>query len=392
MKKCISFSLCIFSLYAILSAAQIKYAGARSSYYGIYPFPTGKQWSNINLNMAAQFDSAQTTAVWIVGGIRRDTVKHVDYCRLEFPAPDSIAYDSITFYKNDKHEPYLSYFDSTGVKVYLQVESGDADVELLIDLVLSQYGHHPCVAGFGVDAEWYLINLTPQTGTKVSDVLAEAWDTRIKSYASSYKLFLKHWDSRWMPPGYRSDIVFINDSQGYDDVFGLIVDFRKWANTFNQNIVMFQVGYPSDYTWWKDFDNPPKELGEMIIYSINNPGQEIGITWVDFTLDESEVAFLWNDINAIEHVTSPTLQSSNLHIMYEQLNATVSIHYDIPTVSDNTILTIQTTNGSMIESYMLNCHAGKIRWNAGNYASGVYFITLRDEYNSLSQKVILQKR
>ena len=43
---------------------------------------------------------------------------------------------------------YLNDFDNRGVKVWLQVEPGLADIETLIDLVLTQYGHHSSIVGF----------------------------------------------------------------------------------------------------------------------------------------------------------------------------------------------------------------------------------------------------
>ena len=381
-------------LFLSLNAAQINYAGARSSYYGIYPFPTGEQWKNVNNNMAVQFEGAQATALWIIGGIQRDTVKKVDYCRLEFPEPDSGVYDSITFYSYDKHEPYLSYFDTTGVKVFLQVESGDANVGTLIDLVLSRYSHHPCVAGFGVDAEWYLISVTPNTGTKVTDALAEAWDKKVKTYNSAYRLFIKHWDKRWMPPGYRSDIVFINDSQKFMNIAHMASEFSAWAESFTPSTVMFQVGYPSDYIWWKNLANPPKDIGYTILAEINDPTnkQEIGVIWVDFTLEYKEVQFLFDHIDAIEHTVSLLPLSSPLQVTHEKLSSTVSIKYALPESSQNGRIGIHSSNGSLIASYLLNSTTGYLYWRVNNAASRVYYITLSNESTSVSRKITLLKR
>ena len=99
-----------------------------------------------------------------------------------------------------------------------------------------------------------------------------------------YRLFLKHWKSNMMPPVYRGEIIFINDSQEFTDLDMLATEFGYWADFFAPNIVMYQIGYSSDYDWWKDEPNPPKKIGEQIALNVTSSEQEIGIVWVDFTL------------------------------------------------------------------------------------------------------------
>ncbi len=258
---------------------KIKYSGVRSSSYGIKPFPSKEGWVKAINSMQEKFEGSVPTAIWIVGVMKGKTS-----VSLEFPS-DGKEVDNVVFAESDKHEPYLDYFDKNGIKVFLQVEPADADMMKLIDLVLSRYQHHPSVIGFGVDVEWYRVNDNPGTGMKISDELAEQWEKKVKSYNPDYKLFLKHWDNKWMPPKYRGDIVFVDDSQMFDSFDAIVKEFDgDWADKFFPNTVFFQIGYPADKKWWGTLDDPPKYLGEKITENIEN--QTCGIIWVDFTLKD----------------------------------------------------------------------------------------------------------
>ncbi len=255
---------------------EVTYAGVRSSCYGIKPFPEPAGWEKALDTMTGYFEGSTPCAVWIVGVLERPKS-----CLLEFPS-DGNEYENIVFSKEDKHERYLDYFDKAGIKVFLQVESANGDVETLMDLVLKRYMHHPCVIGFGVDVEWYREFDNPKWGVKVGDALAEKWEKHMKSHNPNYQLFLKHWDRLWMPPTYRGDILFISDSQmlkDENDMYREFVDY--WAKYFAPNPVGFQIGYGSDEKWWSKFQTPPKDMGEGLSKRIP---QEVSIFWVDFTL------------------------------------------------------------------------------------------------------------
>ena len=260
------------------SLSKVAYAGVRSSSYGIKPFPNCEEWKNAMLKMSSYFEGSSPGAVWIVGELADR-----QGCRLFFPS-DGKSYDHIIFTQEDVHETYLTCFDQTEIKVFLQVEPGNADVETLIDLVLDRYKHHPSVIGFGIDVEWHRESEKRGWGIPVKDNEAKAWEQRVRLHNSDYKLFLKHWDRNWMPPTYRGDIIFISDSQELASLDVMVDEFSNyWADYFKPNPVYFQIGYGSDRLWWKDLDTPPKSIGEAIIDKIE---QETGIFWVDFTLRE----------------------------------------------------------------------------------------------------------
>jgi hypothetical protein len=278
MKRIIT---CVFLFLTLLagcgvSEIGIKYAGVRSSSYGIRPFPDPSGWEKSIRAMCGYFQNSTPCAIWIVGVLERPKS-----CRLEFPS-EGKEYTNTTFLDYDKHEPYLDYFDKKGIKVFLQVEPANADVENLIDLVLNRYKHHRCVIGFGIDVEWHKEFDNPQWGVPVDDYTAEKWEKRVKRYNPSYRLFLKHWDRRWMPPRYRGDIFFISDSQQLGNREKMLEEFVVyWADFFKPNPVGFQVGYPSDYTWWGKLKTPPKDIGIALAKRIQ---QECSIFWVDFSL------------------------------------------------------------------------------------------------------------
>ena len=260
------------------SPAKVLYAGARSSNYGIKPFPEPLEWQYAIDTMNGYFEGSIPCAIWIVGEFQRPKD-----CRLYFPG-DGKQYPHIQFNTFDKHERYLSYFDAVGIKVFLQVEPAQADMITLIDLVLERYKHHECVIGFGVDVEWYREFENPEWGVKVDDSSAQQWEARVKFHNPRYRLFLKHWDRNWMPETYRGDIIFVDDSQIFKGFNFMVDEFvNHWANYFKPNPVFFQIGYRSDRPWWKKLNNPPKTIGDAIRKRIE---QECGIFWVDFTLRE----------------------------------------------------------------------------------------------------------
>jgi len=288
-KKYVGITVCLLFVGALgigftstteAQASTVIYAGVRSSSYGISPFPTPEEWENYIKTMASYWPGSTPAAIWIVGTYPETGVT----CYLEFPAPDGGPYENIVFDTVDRHENYLAYFDTHGIKVWLQVEPAFADMNTLIDLVLDRYGDHECVIGFGVDVEWYKYTKKNSWGVKVTDAEAEAWEARVKSHNSSYRLFLKHFWWEWMPPTYRGDIIFVDDSQNLHSLSKMVAEFRDlWAAKFPNNIVIFQYGYRSDRHWWRKLDNPPKDIGDALDAEIPN---DMGNFWVDFTLRE----------------------------------------------------------------------------------------------------------
>ena len=84
-----------------------------------------------------------------------------------------------------------------------------------------------------------------------------------------------------MPPTARKDIIFIDDSQGFESLLEMKDEFIEWGNAFKDASVSFQVGYSADKKWWWEFEDPIKTIGQEL--GKNVPNME-SLFWVDFTL------------------------------------------------------------------------------------------------------------
>jgi hypothetical protein len=247
-------------------------AGFRFSSYGPPYNPGAEYWANVALGMTERFPGSVPQGIWILGKIQGEGI-YVNF-------PTGIESEFVMDSPVDMNAAPLDLFDQLGVQIWLQVEPGMAPVEDLIHAMLNQYKQHPCVIGVGVDVEWYQSYEAPE-GKPVSDEEARNWVAAARSHGDQYRVFLKHWDSDWMPPTERDGLVFIDDSQIFESLDQMITEFKKWGEYFAPSPVGFQFGYPSDKHWWKELDDPAKEIGGRILEVVPNTE---GLYWVDFTV------------------------------------------------------------------------------------------------------------
>lgn len=267
--------------------APVTWAGCRRSDYGwkearFKKEPTAQEWIEYGTRMGAEYEGSIPTYIWIVGSVTGNT--GTQGCAVNFPVNGKI--DGVEDFPADMNKEFLDMCDEKGYSVWLQVEPGDCDLVSLARATMEYYKDHKCVKGFGVDVEWYKTGnpeMPEGYGTKISDELAKQIDETIKSVDPRFTLFLKHWDANWMPPTYRSDIIFVNDSQYFKSLDGMKSFFTEWANRYYPNPVMFQIGYPADQAVWGKLDNPKGELGALLAEDVKD-GQHVGIIWVDFSL------------------------------------------------------------------------------------------------------------
>jgi hypothetical protein len=224
--------------------------------------------------MTAKFPGSHPEVIWIVGELAGKGT------RLSFPGEptDPLIQHTAT----DLNEEVFSLFDLNGVKVWLQVESGFANMEKLLNAVLTRYNHHACVTGVGVDVEWYQ-SAESDSGKPIGDDEAASWLATARKFNPGYRLFLKHWLVEKIPTRIRDGLLFIDDGQEFPSLEGMLTEFRKWSQTFAPAPVGFQVGYPSDKSWWGKFDDPPSQIGSALLKSFPNTS---GLYWVDFSVLE----------------------------------------------------------------------------------------------------------
>lgn len=275
----------------------VKWAGIRVSSYGMVKdddnpyafdeFPGVSDMMSYVKTMNSYYDGSSGALIWLVG-----TVSERDWtCHLEFPMSKEI--DNVWGSKRDKAEEYLTACDKAGYSVWLQVEPGNANLVDLATEVMTHYKNHPCVKGFGIDVEWYKPAGTGGYGTKLSDAEVKKVLKAVRAVNSSYTVFVKHWDEKWLPKA-MDGLIYVNDSQGFmrrgmtvqEGLEDMQAEFSDWAETFAPQPVMFQIGYKADRSMWNTYKTPLEELGNFIADGCKS-GNDIGIIWVDFTLKDA---------------------------------------------------------------------------------------------------------
>jgi hypothetical protein len=382
----------VFFFQTSTDADSLRIAGFRASrILNSYPnnqFPSANYWVSTGKAMASKFSSSNPASIWIVSLYISN-----GYTQLNFPNPGG-SYPYINFISSDQNEAYLTRFDQEGFKIWLQVEPGAANIDTLIHLVLNKYKHHPCVRGFGIDVEWYLSNQYPG-GKKVTDIEAQRWEQKVKSIDSSYTLFLKHYGQSWMPPIFRGQILFVDDSQDFNfspNPFNAMVnEFKSWGQKFSPNKVAFQFGYKADTTWWKKLNDPPSTIGNTLISNIPNC---YGLFWVDFTITQ---VF---PITTIEEKKHNEIEFTLNQNYPNPFNPTTLIKYSIPKaigISEQpVILKVFDLLGNEVTTLVNEKQPPgfyEIKFTTKDYelTSGVYFYQLQTGLNLITKKMMILK-
>lgn len=240
-------------------------------------------WVQRAKQFAAAFPDAQPAIVQIVSTYQDDGTTQFGFAR---PQEYAGSVKNMAFARGRlDHERALSLYDQSGVKAVIQFEPGSADVADCIRIAHQAFGKHPCVVGFGVDAEWFCTKASrDKTGVPITDDQARQWMETLQSLNPSYTLFLKHWKFKHMPPTYRHQrLWFLSDSQQFKDDKELLADFKRWAKSCKDSTTGFQFGYPDDRKWWSKIENPPRTIGRAILDAIPSCRY---LFWVDFTADK----------------------------------------------------------------------------------------------------------
>ena len=288
---------------ALNGPCTVKWAGVRVSGYGMNStfgkgnFPGTSQMASFGQKMSSCYEGSTGAYILIVGTISSNRDKNTGAitggrCSLEFPLSKSIANAYGTDEDDDDsdfYDAYLTVLDQAGYSVWLQVEPGDADLVELATEVMNHYKKHPCVKGFGIDVEWYkyrkAAGVYEGDSAKLTDSEAKKVLAAVRAINPEYTVFVKHWDTEWLPSKIEG-LIYVNDSQQFSSMNQVISEFSNWARTYSPQPVMFQIGYNADEDIWGQYTNPAKEFGQAIVNGCNS-GNEVGIIWVDFTLKEA---------------------------------------------------------------------------------------------------------
>ena len=265
--------------------SPVRWAGIRVSSYGIRGsfgednFPNPQDMASYSGKVASCYEGSTGACILIVGTVSERTWD----CHLAFPLSHEI--DRVVGREEDFYDAYLDAYDEAGYDVWLQVEPGEADLVELAKEVLNRYKHHKSVKGFGIDVEWHKTEGTNGYGVKLTDEEAATILAAVREINPDYTLFVKHWDSGWLPDA-ADGLIFVNDSQQFRSLDQMKDEFSGWAFLYEPCPVMFQIGYQADRRVWGSMENPILELGTALQNECTY-GNDLGIIWVDFTLKEA---------------------------------------------------------------------------------------------------------
>ena len=386
----IKFLATLLVLVAVTAAAgQIfKFGGVRASrVLQSYPnrqFPASSYWVQSSKWMAGKFAGAAPAAIWIVS-LAGDAGESL----MSFPA-DGKSYPNVTFASIDYNEVHLNAFDTSGVRVWLQVESGSANVDTLIELVLARYKKHHCVVGFGIDVEW-LDWKTNSGGRKLTDSLeVKRWEEHVRKFDTTYTMFVKHYGKSWMPAKYRGKLLFVDDSQEFTAFSSgsvpMLSEFKAWGSTFAPSDVAFQFGYPIDSTWWRTYSDPAGYIGSTLFSQIPNA---VGMIWVDFTLTK-----------VFPITTTQQWRADDLPLIFavspafpNPFNPVTTIRFSVhdESIVRMTIYDAAGRNVAALVNESLSPGVYQVRWNAENVSSGTYYCVISGGAQTRVQKLLLVK-
>jgi hypothetical protein len=375
---------CLFIFPVSAQQTAPERAGLRSSVYGFNSFPDTVWWYNATTDMSNRFPGSAPSVIWILGYTDNDG------CYVDFPNPNpGTQYPNIYFSDFDRSEAYLDYFDKQGTKVWLQIEPGFADILTVINLALTHYGHHACIIGFGIDVEWYRTSAANNyEGDAVTDSAAQAWSEKVRSFNENYLLFTKHWMESKMPPSYRKGMVFIDDSQQFNGLSGMVTEFTNWAKHFAPSKVGFQFGYEEDKKWWGKLSNPPADIGKALLSKCTNIAD---LYWVDFSAYDIWPADFRVDVN--EAGIRP--DKFTLYPNYPNpFNPSTTIKFSlagsgIVQLAVYNILGEKVT--TLIDKTDLSAGIHSVQLNMQNEASGIYLLILKQGSAIQTQKIVLMK-
>lgn len=167
-------------------------------------------WNNCNFTRPAEEWSAAAKRFGGENAVIDLVVAQAHANELTYlPHPFEKSENVYSYSQTDQVEPYLKKFDEDGLKVILSIQSNNADVADLIDIILTRYGHHESIIGVNIDMEWKL------TGNPchVSNEERNLWLNRVQKYNPEFKLFLTYFKDYTYFPDDAEDVVILYDGE-----------------------------------------------------------------------------------------------------------------------------------------------------------------------------------
>jgi len=279
--------------------------GVRESIYGLATQEaTHEEWNNAFWGMHWRAGRAPKIGLFNISAIIGND------CRYNFVDPGGVSDPNITFTGTDTQEAMFDDFDDDGdLAIYLGIELGEADPTEAIEVALDRYGGHSCVKGIVIDLEWWDVDGAGNYSVQLTKTMAESWLSTIQGYDNGYNLLLRHPNPDILPPNdpdFDTDIWCICDDQGFVGLNGagdyMIPMFQAFVDQFPNHTVILQIGYNdiwsdggetrNDKDWWGGYGDPPGVITQAILDNIASSTQTIGIVWVDFSLEDTEIDLL----------------------------------------------------------------------------------------------------
>jgi hypothetical protein len=94
---------------------------------------------------------------------------------------------------------------------------------------------------------------------------------------------VQHWETAKMPPTYRTGLYFVYDGYGSQSLGEMVSKWAAWGESFPDNPVGFYLGFPSDKSWWGNYDDPYYQVGSKLLERVKNAK---GLYWVSFSIKD----------------------------------------------------------------------------------------------------------
>lgn len=260
---CLSFIIYLF--FSCASSSENLYIGTTGARYGISPFPDSRKWTKYITSLVKSSESrANDSILWVCGSFSKNGL------RMNFPGKER---EGISFDVIDYNAEYLEYFNKKKIDVFLMIEPDNLDFEYALKSVLDKYSGNKCVKGICIDLEWL--------DNKITYNKIESLFKTVKSYNSSNKLILKHWNINMVEPYLKTDVIYIQNMEGVSSIDELEKRYKLWERKFFPSPVGMEIGFKEDLYLY-EYNNPIRDIVNLF----NDERDNLSLFWCEETVIE----------------------------------------------------------------------------------------------------------